>query len=245
MSKDTSAVDSAEETGEQDRETAAVATAADRADQVNPFGTLSWSQAAASPDGTAGKWTQTQTLNDEMQGLMDSDMAGVNTMNALQDSALERARVSMAEGPDWAQFGDAQALEFDPTELRARAEDAAYTRSTNRLDPRFQQEAQAMEVKLRNRGLRDGDEAFKSAMGNFGRTKNDAYEQARLGSVGEGRDESSLLFDQQTKSTDMANALRDKKIEEYIGKRGFDLEEAKKLDTTGMVDDIQSTYGGS
>jgi hypothetical protein len=238
MGNKNKAVEAATETGEQDRLTAAQATSADRPSQINPLGSLTWGKDAN------GKWVQTQNLSEDMQGLYDSDMGNIGTMNAMRENALSSAQLDMSTPPDWAQFGEAQGLEFDPSETRQRAEDASYQRATSRLDPRFSQEAQAMEVKLRNRGLREGDEAFDNAMRNFNLGKNDAYEQARLGSIGEGRSESSQMFDQQTRSTDMANALRDKKIQEHLNKRKFNLNEANSLDTSPQVAALQSSYGG-
>ena len=79
---------------------------------------------------------------------------------------------------------------------RQRAEDDAYGRSTSRLDPRFAEQRATMETQMANRGLRAGDSAYDKAMGNFGRTENDAYEQARMGATSEGRGEDQQAFGQ-------------------------------------------------
>jgi hypothetical protein len=79
---------------------------------------------------------------------------------------------------------------------RSRAEDAAYQKATSRLDPRMERERATLERQLTNRGLRAGDSAFDSAMGNFGNRSNDAYEQARLGSVSQGRMEDQQSYGQ-------------------------------------------------
>jgi hypothetical protein len=79
---------------------------------------------------------------------------------------------------------------------RSRAEDAAYKKATNRLDPRMEKERATLERQLTNRGLRAGDSAFDSAMSNFGNQSNDAYEQARLGSVSQGRMEDQQSYGQ-------------------------------------------------
>ena len=141
------------------------------------------------------------------------------------------------------QFGSAQGLQYDPSEIRNRVEDAAYLRETSRLDPQFNQRAEELEISLRNKGLRAGDEAYDNAMRNFNMSRNDAYERARLGAVGTGRNEAALLFGQQVKSTDMANALCDKNIQEYLDKRYFDLNEAQQLDPTQQAAQLQQTYG--
>lgn len=245
--KSSSGKSAATETGVQERLTAAQATMADRPDQYNPFGSLTWDVESTIDPSTGqemNKWVQKQNLNAPTQQLLDSDMANLSRMSSMRDAAMGRAQADMATAPDWAQFGNAQGLEYNPDQIRQRAEDAMYQKQTARLDPRFAQEAQAMEVKLRNRGLREGDEAFDNAMRNFNMSKNDAYEQARLGAVGEGRNEASMLFGQQVTATDMANALRDKQIEEYVAKRGFNLDEAQRLDPTAKSAEVQATYSG-
>ena len=240
-SKGPDVVGAAEEEGKQERLTAAQATMADRPDQYDPFGSLTW-QTGGSDD--PNKWTQQYTLSAPMQNNFDSAMGVTNSMSSLREDAMARAEQEMSGAPDWGQFGQAKGLEFDPTELRQRAEDAAYGRQTSRLDPQFEQRAREKEVKLRNRGLRPGDEAYDNAMGNFNRGRNDAYEQARMGSVGMGMQEANQMFSQEVKSTDMANALRDKNIQEYINKRNFSLNEAQSLDPTAQVKQLRDTYSG-
>lgn len=88
------------------------------------------------------------------------------------------------------------AFNYDGVSRRQGAEDAAYQRATNRLDPQFEQDRESLEVRLRNRGLRAGDQAYESEMSRFGNNRNDAYEQARLGSVSEGRTEDAQSFGQ-------------------------------------------------
>ena len=227
----------AEATGAADIASIEAQTEADRPDQFNALGSQTWTQDAD------GKWTQQQTLSEGMQGLYDSDINAATTMGTMRDRALGRSEREMAAPLNWEQFGSAEGLKYNPTELRQRAEDASYNRATSRLDPQFAQRATDNEIDLRNKGLRPGDEAYDRAMGNFTRGRNDAYEQARSLSVGEGRTEAGQLFDQQVTSTDMSNALRDKKIEEYLGKRNFSLNEANALDPSANVAAINQNYG--
>ena len=82
---------------------------------------------------------------------------------------------------------------------------------------------------LRSKGLRPGDQVYDSTMASFGNTKADAYEQARLGAILGGAEESDRAYQQQFDSVNQANELRDKRIAEYIGKRGFSLGEQDSL----------------
>ena len=76
-------------------------------------------------------------------------------------------------------------------QARQRAEDAIYGRETSRLDPRFQQEQEHLQTQLANQGLPIGSEAYTNAMGDFGRYKNDAYQQAQYGAITGGGQEAS------------------------------------------------------
>jgi hypothetical protein len=151
----------------------------------------------------------------------------------------ERVAGEMGDAPDWAQFGDVEG--FDPAQQRQAAEDAAYGRSTSRLDPRFAQESNELEIKLRNQGLAPGDQAWDAAMSNYNMQRNDAYEQARYGATAEGRDEFGVAL----AGNERANALRDQRIQEYLSKRGFSLSEANALSQDQKLGDIAGLVTGS
>jgi len=240
-------VGAAKQEGVENRETARDTNYANRPDQYNPFGSLTWGTYSDIDPATGQKvtrWRQEQNLSDPMEGLLTDQIGNAQKQSYLQSQAMNRAGESMGSAADFEQFGEGSNLEFDPTELRQRSEDMAYQRETSRLDPQFEQRASDMEVKLRSQGLRPGDAAYDRAMGNFDRARNDAYEQARMGAVGTGRQESDQAYSQQLGSTEFANALRDKNIQEYLSKRSFDLNEANALNPTGNVKDLMSPFGG-
>lgn len=238
-------------------------TYADRPDQFNPWGSVTWETEQVGGGGGGGKsglfgmlsggkgggdeytrWTQKQTLSPEAQRIFDAQTGVAGGRQELAQGMMGRIGQEMGSPLDWDQFGEAQGLEFDPTELRQRSEDAAYGRSTSRLDPQYQQREKQMEIKLRNQGLRPGDQAYDSSMASFGRDRSDAYEQARLQSTGTGMAESQQLFQQQMGSTEMANALRQQKIQEYLGKRGQSLSEQEALMQGQGLADVQGATTG-
>jgi len=169
------------------------------------------------------EWTQTETLNPELQASLDAQFEQQRGRSELAASMLPQLQQDMGTPMDWDQYGDP--ISFDPTEQRQAAEDAAYQRQVNRLDPQYQQQAEALEVNLRNKGLRPGDQAYDAAMQNFGRTRNDAYEQARLGSTAEGRQEVATGLNM----NERANQLRSQQIQEDLYKRGYTLEQINAL----------------
>lgn len=233
--------------GAEARRTAREATYADRPDQYNPFGSLTYGQESYIDPATGErvtKWTQAQGLSPEMQRLFNQRMGTIGEKQQLSSGMMNRIRQEMGGAPDWAQFGQAQGLEYDPTQMRQRAEEAAYGRETARLDPQFQQQGEQLEIKLRNQGLRPGDQAYEAEMDRFNRAKTDAYEQARRGSVGIGQTEAQQLWQQQMGGTEFANALRDKQIQEYLSKRQFSLGEQQALDPSQDLSEMVGAFSG-
>ena len=234
----------AETEGEYSRETARDVTYADRPDQYNPFGSVQWGTEQSIDPATGEpvtRWTQNQQLNPALQGTLDSNFGLMRGRADMAAGMQDRIRNEMGSAPDWAQFGGVEG--FDPTQQRQRAEDSAYQKSTSRMDPRFAQRAEELEIKLRNMGLRPGDQSYDAQMSSFGNERSDAYEQARLGSVSEGRDEYGIAL----QGNERANALRNQQIQEYLAKRGFSLGEANALQegqTTADLSNMATGGGG-
>lgn len=189
-------------------------------------------------EGRVTKWTQRQTLNPETQKLFDAQMSRNQNLAATAEGMGGRISDEFGAPLDWDQFGDVEG--FDPAANRQSAEDAAYARATQRLDPRFESQRATLETQMANRGLRPGDQAYDSAMRTFNTGRNDAYEMAQLGAVGEGRSETDLNL----RTNERANALRSQQIEEYLGKRGRSLEESNMLQSSQNLGEMVSTFGG-
>lgn len=227
--------------GQFSRETARDVTYADRPDQVGPFGSVGWETYQDTDPATGEKvtrWKQTTALDPRLENVANREFGFMQTRDNMAAGAMGRAAQEMGGAPQWDQFGNV--IGFDPTQQREAASNAAYERSMMRLDPQFNQEQQQLEINLRNRGLRPGDEAYDTAMSNFGRRRTDAYEMARRGAISEGRGE----FDVMMQANQRANALRDQRIQEYIAKRGYSLGEVEKLRETGLtIDDIANMVG--
>lgn len=233
--------------GEMSAEAAREANYANRPDQFNPWGSVTWGTEEVIDPATGEpvtKWTQSQNFTDDSRKLYDQQMNIMGGRGAMAAGMNDRIASEMGAPADWGQFGDVHGLKNNPTELRQQAEDAAYGRATSRLDPKFAQSDEALEVKLRNQGLRQGDQAYDSAMQNASMAKNDAYQQAQYGATQAGMAESNQMYNQQMGSTEMANALRDQQIQEYLGKRNFSLSEQNKLQEGQGMADLAKVAGG-
>jgi hypothetical protein len=209
----------AEAEGEFSREAARDQTYADRPDQYNAMGSNTWQQESVRDPATGEmttKWSQRQNLAPDVQKVYDADLQR-NTRTAQMAAGMgDRVANDMGAPLDWDQFGGVMAgpqsagrvggdlsattgtdrFEWDSTANRQRAEDDAYGRSTQRLDPQFQQDRATLERQMAGRGLRQGDSAYDSAMQNYDTGKNDAYEMARMGATAEGRLEDDQAFGQ-------------------------------------------------
>ena len=109
---------------------------------------------------------------------------GINAVSSWEDTG----NVGPTTGPE--------GFAWDGQSQRQAAEDASYGRATSRLDPQMEKKRQDLEIRLRNRGLRAGDQAYESEMAAYGRDSTDAYEQARFGATMEGRAEDAQSYGQ-------------------------------------------------
>ena len=213
-------------------------TWANRPDQMNPWGTVSWN-ATPTYDPVSGqninKWTQNQTLSPALDKALESQMVMMEGRSTLGYGMMDRIGSELKDSMNWDQFGQMQNVN-DQTKMSTqdlpglwgqlqqdipqyqtsgtldqlnfenapdvmapqfglqRAEDAIYSRAQGRLDPKFQGEQQALEIKLRNQGLAPGDQAWNSAMQNFNFGKNDAYQNAMNESIMGSGQEAQRLF---------------------------------------------------
>ena len=288
--------------GEYSREAARDETYANRPDQYNALGSSTWQQQNVRDPATGEmttKWTNRQNLSPDMQNLYNQQTYQNSKLGGAAGALTNRMNSELGQPLDWNQFGDGRAgpesagpigQGINPTtgtdqfewssDNRQRAEDDAYARSTRRLDPQFASDKAEMEIKLRNRGLSAGDQQYQSEMDSFNTGRNDAYEMARLGATGEGRQEDSQSFgqaqnawntnrgteqqryqqlmgaagndraadqqsfDQEAQAADRANALRDKQIAEYTGKRTQTLSEIERLRAAQNIGEMTDNFGG-
>jgi hypothetical protein len=239
----------AEKEGQYGKEIARDKTYADRPDQYNALGSSTWGQEMVTDPATGKqvtKWTQNQNLSPEMQDIFDSDMQRNQDLGNQSAGMNDRIQQEMGAPLDWEQFGEGQAGPEGWTmdgDTGNRAEDFAYQRSTNRLDPQMAEKKSQLERQMAGRGLRAGDSAYDKAMQNFDTGSNDAYEQARLGAVGEGMNAHQQQFSQGGQAADRANALRKDNINEYLGKRGQSLKESNALKDSQTTGDTIANFG--
>jgi len=204
----------AREQAQSSREVTEQQTWANRPTQNTPWGQSTWSNQSEWDPTTnqyINKWTQNLNLTPEQQSSLDSQQRIQQGRSGLAESMLTRAQGEYGQEMDWSRMpegggrvnpGQLQtSLDFSGApevssgaDTRNRAENAIYGRATSRLDPRFQQEEGDIRSRLYNQGLREGDAAWEREMGNFGRSKEDAYQTAMNESIMGGGQEASRAF---------------------------------------------------
>lgn len=195
-------------------------TWANRPEQNTAWGSTSWDNEQVwdpTVNNYVTKWTQNETLRPELENALGNEVAQQSYRAQLGTDLMGRIAEGYQEKPDFGQFGD-------PTALRQEGEDRAWQGITGRLDPMWDQRTNDMEVKLRNQGLRPGDEAYDRAMMNTERARTDAYQQGSAQAQAEGRAETSL-----------GAQMRQQQIAEYLQERGVPLNEVNAIMTGQQV----------
>lgn len=176
-----------------------------RIDQVGPTGSVTYTQSGTNADGTP-KYTQTTSLNPQLQAITDAlNGAAASNIGGAVDSLSKPLSydgligIQEATGPHYKTHLDYGGLTKLPGTddfgaEQARMSEAVYRKAASRLDPRFEQQESDMRSRLAAQGISENSDAYRRELDNFGRTKNDAYEQAVYSSIGAGSDEQSRLF---------------------------------------------------
>lgn len=221
----------AKQQAELNRQAAQEQTVANRVDQYNPQGSLTWKQ-----DPTSGRWTQTVSLSPEQQNLYDAQM-GVqqgmaqtgqgllgNAQNAVKDPfSLEG--MTEVQGFDPSQLGSWGSVDFSGLNPMPDAGFGAVEQvrdaMMSRLAPDLQRGRDREIQRLKAQGLTEGTQAWNNAMQNLDRRQNDAEQQALLGAAGEygnifnrslaGRQQGAK---EQMLAAEFANALRRQQLGE-------------------------------
>lgn len=172
----------------------AAQTKANRPNQTNAVGVASnWVQ---NPDGT---WTQTSNFT-----------GGLGQANQNLQGQLAQATASPLD------FSGAPALQYGE-DARKAATDASYNQLTSRLDPMWGAREDAERTRLINQGLDQSSEAYRSAMDDFSRGRNDAYQGALNSSIGLGLSAADQMFNQ-------SNIARQSSIADMIRGRTLPLQ---------------------
>lgn len=156
-------------------EAARAAAAANRVNQITPYGNLTYSHDPNS-DVDNG-WSVTQTLSPVEQqklsktnnlsvGLLDTAQSGLGYVNRALSTGGALNEGKLAQSPIQGQS----------------VQDAIMSR----LSPQLSRDRESLRTRLANQGLMEGSEGFKNAMTDQGQKENDLYTQAALKGIDTG-----------------------------------------------------------
>jgi hypothetical protein len=152
----------AKETASGNLDAARAATAANRVNQVTPYGRLDYSITGEDPYGNP-TWTATQSLSPVQQQLLDYQNQSSIGLGQLAGKGLGYVE-NMLDTP------------FDTSKLPTTGFNPSQSYQDaymQRLAPQIQQGREALNVDLANRGIPIGSEAYKRAMASQSQREND------------------------------------------------------------------------
>jgi hypothetical protein len=175
----------ARETAQGNLDAARTAAAANRVNQVTPYGNLNYAITGEDPYGNP-TWTATTTLSDVGQQLLNNQNQASLGLGGTINSALGRVQSTMGQdfNPQLPSTG------FNPSQSYQDA-------YMERLRPQIEQGREALDVKLANAGIPIGSEAYKRAQMAQSQRENDLLLGATTQGFGVGSQANQQAFNQE------------------------------------------------
>ena len=154
---------------------ARAATAANRVNQVTPYGSLNYSVTGQDPYGNP-TWTATSTLSPEQKQLYDYDIGSSLGLGKLQEKGLGYVS-NMLDKP------------FDTSNLPSTGINPGEQMSESimrRLSPTIEMERKQFDTQMANQGIPVGSEAYNRAYRNFIQGQNDLLTSAQTAGINTG-----------------------------------------------------------
>lgn len=151
----------ANQTAENNLNAARTATAANRVNQITPYGNLNYTQTGEDKYGNP-MWTATQTIAPELQGLTNKVFGG-----------LEGQYGQNFTGGNLPSYGINPGENYSDAIMR-------------RLQPQMQMEQKQFDAQMANQGIPVGSEAYQNAARVFQQGQNDKQTSAITGGMGVG-----------------------------------------------------------
>ena len=166
-------------------------TWANRPTQNTPWGQVSWDQTPTWDPATEqwlNDWTQNVNLTPGQQQALDSQQEIQQGRSDLAGGLLDRVSDEYGTPMDWTQFSEMGGVpqagaygqgglgdygEFSTegfqninsaNRYNQGAREAVMGQFEERMGPRFQEQQESLEIKMRNQGIKPGDEAYDKAM---------------------------------------------------------------------------------
>ncbi len=143
------------------------------------------------PSDFPSTFTRTTELTPTGQLTLEQQQALGLSLSQLANQQAGRVGETLGTPLDFS--GAPQLPQIDEA-ARLRIEDALFGRQASRLNQRFGDEQDRLDVILANQGIQRGSEAFSESQESFGRTRNDAFDIALQNAIAGGAQEQGRLF---------------------------------------------------
>jgi hypothetical protein len=189
----------ARETAQGNLEAAQAATAANRVNQITPYGNLNYAETGTDSRGNP-IWTATQTLSPAQQQILDMQNQASIGLGGSINAQLGQVNQVMGQGfnpnlpninfqgggqTNFTRAGQAPNLQ---TSLGENVGMEGWDRASNllmqRLDPQLQRQQERQDAQLAAQGIPIGSEAYTRAKQDLAMQQNDARTQAQLQAQG-------------------------------------------------------------
>jgi hypothetical protein len=163
---------------------ARAATAANRVNQVTPYGNLDYNITGQDPYGNP-TWTATTSLSDVGQQLLNNQNQASLGLGSTINSALGRTQDVMGQGfnPNLPSTG------INPGETYSDA-------VMRRLQPQIAQNKEMQDAQLANQGIVPGTQAYDNAMRTFNQGQNDLLTSAQINGMNTGLQANQQAYNQ-------------------------------------------------
>jgi hypothetical protein len=213
---------------------------ANRSNVNGPDQNTTWVQ-----DPTTGQWTQTTTLNPQLQANLNqqnwnqgalqniaggalTNLANNGTIGgSLNTSGVNPLTSSVAKTPLITGIntnnlpGIQTGLNTNFAGQQQQAQNAAYQEQAQYLNPQWQQADTALQSQLADQGIMPGSAAYNTAMNNEALQKQQAYSNAQLQAVQAGNTEQNQLFGQSATAGQFANTAAGQAFAQALSQAGL------------------------
>jgi hypothetical protein len=203
----------AQQTAQGNLDAARQATAANRVNQVTPYGSLSYAVTGEDPYGNP-TWTATTRLNPDQQQLYNYDVQSALGLGRLQTKGLDYVGNMISQPFNTSNLTGLRG-NIDPSRTGMAGWDRATNLVMQRLQPQLEQQQKSFDAQMANQGIPLGSEAYANAKRLFDQRQNDQLTSASLG----GASLQNQLFGQEVSAANLANQARGQGFQELAYQR--------------------------
>jgi hypothetical protein len=226
----------AQQTAQGNIDAARLATAANRVNQVTPYGSLNYEITGSDPYGNP-TWTATTKLSKDQQDLYNYDIATSKGLGKLQQKGLNYVS-GMIDQPFSTSSLAGLRSDIDPSKTGMAGWDRATDLVMQRLQPQLQQEQKSFDAQMANQGIPVGSEAYENAKRSFDQRQNDRLTSASLG----GASLQNQLFGQEVSAANLANQARSQGFQELAYQRNEPINTLNAVRSGSQVTNPNSFY---